>query len=95
MAALQEVHWRSRVLVQQWIRLPCQATQYTCQHVVSCFWVCHIALAKSPLCTQADLERDTETLKKEVVDIRLLAQRDIVLDPQAEMLEVSRLQHIA
>lgn len=40
---------------------------------------------------QAELERDTESLKKEVVDIRLLAQRDIVLDPQAEMLEVSPL----
>lgn len=40
---------------------------------------------------QAELERDTETLKKEVVDIRLLAQRDIVLDPQADMLEVSPL----
>ena len=42
---------------------------------------------------QAELERDTETLKKEVIDIRLLAQRDIVLDPQAEMLEVSPLPH--
>ena len=44
---------------------------------------------------QAELERDTETLKKEVIDIRLLAQRDIVLDPQAEMLEVSLLPHNA
>ncbi|KAL3130872.1 hypothetical protein ABBQ38_000201 [Trebouxia sp. C0009 RCD-2024] len=37
---------------------------------------------------KAELERDTDTLKKEVIDIRLLAQRDIVLDPEAEMLEV-------
>ena len=37
---------------------------------------------------QAELERDTDTLKKEVIDIRLLAQRDIVLDPEAELLEV-------
>ncbi len=39
---------------------------------------------------QAELERDADTLKKEVVDIRLLAQRDIVLDPEAEMLEVGQ-----
>jgi hypothetical protein len=37
---------------------------------------------------QAELDRDADTLKKEVLDIRLLAQRDIVLDPEAEMLEV-------
>ncbi len=37
---------------------------------------------------QAELERDADTLKKEVLDVRLLAQRDIVLDPEAEMLEV-------
>lgn len=42
---------------------------------------------------QAELERDTDTLKKEVIDIRLLAQRDIVLDPEAEMLEVPTLPH--
>lgn len=30
-----------------------------------------------------------------MVDIRLLAQRDIVLDPQAEMLEVTSLPHVA
>ena len=37
---------------------------------------------------QAELERDTDSLKKEVVDIRLLAQKEMVLDPEAEMLEV-------
>lgn len=44
---------------------------------------------------QGELERDTDTLKKEVVDIRLLAQRDIVLDPEAEMLQVSILPDTA
>ena len=37
---------------------------------------------------QAELDRDTDTLKKEVLDIRLLAQRDTVLDPEADMAEV-------
>ena len=37
---------------------------------------------------QAELDRDTDTLKKEVLDIRLLAQRDTVLDPEADMSEV-------
>lgn len=40
---------------------------------------------------QAELDRDADTLKNEVLDIRLLAQRDIVLDPEAEMLEVLQL----
>ena len=40
---------------------------------------------------QAELDRDADTLKKEVLDIRLLAGRDIVLDPEAEMLEVLQL----
>ena len=39
---------------------------------------------------QAELERDTDSLKKEVVDIRLLAQKEMVLDPEAEMLEVQQ-----
>ena len=45
------------------------------------------------VCLQTELERDTDTLKKEIIDIRLLAQRDIVLDPQAEILEVPHLPY--
>ena len=38
---------------------------------------------------QEELDRDSEALKKELVEIRLLAQKEMVLDPDAEMFEVS------
>lgn len=63
--------------------------------VFHCHRVCRGLIPSHVCALQAELERDTESLKKEVVDIRLLAQRDIVLDPQAEMLEVNPLPHIA
>ena len=38
---------------------------------------------------QEELDRDSEALKKELLETRLLAQKEMVLDPDAEMLEVS------
>lgn len=37
---------------------------------------------------QEELERDAEVLKKDLVETRLLAQKELVLDPEAEMFEV-------
>ena len=39
---------------------------------------------------QEELDRDTDSLKKEITETRLLAQKDIVLDPDAEMPEVPK-----
>lgn len=85
-------------MLQQWNALSCHiklhetavtGTAFSCHKFCQTFQPSHS-------CTlQAELERDTESLKKEVIDIRLLAQRDIVLDPQAEMLEVTSLPHVA